>query len=178
MAPAAALEAYGASGAVVALATGGAWVAFGRERLADTVMVYLLGIVLVSMRFGYGPSLLAALLSVLSLDFFFVPPYFSFAVSDFAHVVTFAVMFVVALVISGLTQRIREQAHAAARREQRMASLYGLTRELAATRATTQLAGVAAGHLHDLFDAKVALYLAGDDGKLVAVVTGEHVGDR
>ncbi len=68
-------------------------------------MVYLLGVVLVSLRFGYGPSLLAAVLSVLCFDFFFIPPIFTFAVRDLSHVVTFAVMFMVALVISGLTQR-------------------------------------------------------------------------
>jgi two-component system sensor histidine kinase KdpD len=55
-------------------------------------------------------------LSVLLLDFFFVPPYLSFAVSDFQHVVMFGVMFVVAVVISHLTRRVRlqdEQAHRA-----------------------------------------------------------------
>ena len=62
------------------------------------------------MRFGYGPSLLAAVLSVLSFDFFFIPPYFTLRVTDLRHVATFGVMFIVAVVISGLTKRVREQA--------------------------------------------------------------------
>ena len=136
-------------------------------------MVYLLGIIVVSMRFGYSSSLLATFLSVLLVDFFFVPPYFSFAVSDFQHVVTFAVMFVVALVISGLTKRIRDQAAAARFREQRTASLYALTRELAGMRATENLAKVAAKHLNEVFDAKVAVLLGGHDGALANAARGE-----
>jgi two-component system sensor histidine kinase KdpD len=176
-------EAYGAGALVVSLATAASWFAFGREQLADVVMVYLLGIIIVATRLGYGPSIAATVLSVLLVDFFFVPPYFSFAVSDFQHIVTFAVMFVVALVISGLTQRIRDQARAAAVREQRTASLYALTRELASTRAVGPLAVVAAQHLHDVFDAKVALFLGreGDDQeereeqkKLEPLPSGEH----
>jgi two-component system, OmpR family, sensor histidine kinase KdpD len=97
------------------VATAVSWLLFGRRQLADVVMVYLLGIILVSLRFGYGPSIVAAVLSVLLLDFFFVPPYLSFAVSDFQHVVMFAVMFVVAVVISHLTRRVRLQADEAHR---------------------------------------------------------------
>jgi two-component system, OmpR family, sensor histidine kinase KdpD len=148
---------------------------FLRSQLADVVMVYLLGIIVVSMRFGYGPSILATVLSVACVDFFFVPPLFSFAVSDFQHVVTFGVMFVVALVVSGLAQRISDQANAAREREQRTASLYGMTRELAGTPMATNLARVAVRHLSELFDADVCVFLEGPDGELANVATGDHV---
>jgi two-component system, OmpR family, sensor histidine kinase KdpD len=162
-----------ASAATAIAATGVAWVLFGRRQLADVVMVYLLGIILVSLRFGYGPSLCAAVLSILLLDFFFVPPYLSFSVSDFQHVVMFAVMFVVAVVITNLTQRVRLQADAARYREHRTATLYGMSRELAATRATRNLAAVASQHVHDVFEAKVALLLEGADGRLESVASGD-----
>jgi two-component system sensor histidine kinase KdpD len=164
---------YAASVATVATATAVAWLLFGRQQLADVVMVYLLGIIVASMRLGYGASIVAAVLSVLLVDYFFVPPYFSFAVSDFQHIVTFIVMFVVAVVISSLTKRIRDQAGAARYREQRTASLYGLTRELAGTRAVENLSRVAVRHIHEVFDAKVALLLGGHDGALTNVAVGE-----
>ena len=167
-------EAYAAGAFVVALTTAISWFAFGRDRLADVVMVYLLGIIVVATRLGYGPSIAATVLSVLLVDFFFVPPYFSLAVSDFQHIVTFGVMFVVAVVVAGLTERIRLQARAAAVREERTASLYDLTRELASTRATGPLALVAARHLHDVFDAKVALFLSDAEETLLPLATGEH----
>lgn len=102
-----------------AAATAVALLAFGRDQLPDVVMLYLLGIMLVSSRLGFAASLCAALLSVAAFNFFFVPPYLTFAVGDLRHATTFLVMFVVALVISGLTQRVRSQARAAeaARRE-------------------------------------------------------------
>jgi K+-sensing histidine kinase KdpD len=58
------------------------------HRLTDVVMVYLLGVVLVAMRFGYAPSLFTAAASVAAFDFFFTLPYFSFAVADKRYVVT------------------------------------------------------------------------------------------
>jgi two-component system sensor histidine kinase KdpD len=158
-APTLAVGTYGAGLVAALLATAVSWFTFGQKQLADVVMVYLLGIIVVAMRFGFGPSMVAAILSVACVDFFFVPPYFSFAVSDFQHVVTFGVMLVVAAVISSLTQRIRDQASAARSREQRTASLYAMTRELAVTRAASNLSAVAASHLHEVFDATVAILL-------------------
>ena len=58
----------------------------------------LLGIMLVSSRFGLGASVLSAFLSVAAFDFFFVPPYLTFAVADFRHTTTFIVMFAISLV--------------------------------------------------------------------------------
>jgi len=78
--------------------------------LVDLAMIYLLGIVVAASFSSKGHSLLATLLSVAAFDFFFVPPYFTFAVHDVRYVVTFAVMFVVAVVISRLTLRVREQS--------------------------------------------------------------------
>jgi two-component system sensor histidine kinase KdpD len=124
-------------------------------------MVFLLGIVLVSMRYGYGPSLAATVFSVLAFDFIFVPPYFSFAVTDLSHFATFGVMFLVAVVISGLTNRIRDQADSARGRERRTASLYAVSRELGAATARPALLQTAARHVTEVFSAKVAVLLPG-----------------
>src|SRR5437762_305345 len=51
---------YGWAIAIVALATGAAWLMFPFFELADLIMIYLLGIVVAAMRYGRGPSLLAA----------------------------------------------------------------------------------------------------------------------
>jgi two-component system sensor histidine kinase KdpD len=169
-----ALRAYAASAAVIGVATGASWELFGRDQLADVVMVMLLGIVIVAMRFGYGPSILAAVLGVLSFDYFFVPPYFTFAVSDFRHILTFGVMFLVAIVISGLTQRIRAQADAARERENRTAALYAMSRELGGVASEDALSEVAVRHVADVFRCKVAVLLPGPDGTLVTEPGGDH----
>ncbi|MGZ3424094.1 MAG: sensor histidine kinase [Polyangiales bacterium] len=94
----------------VALATAVGHALRGGQRLADVVMVYMLGVVLVSMRYGYLASLVSAIASVLCFDFYFVPPYYTFAIADPGHLVTFTVMVVVAVVVSSLTRRVRNQA--------------------------------------------------------------------
>ncbi len=164
---------YVAGAAAVLTAATAAWFLFGRKQLADVVMVFLLGVVLVSMRFGYGPSLVAAVLSVLAFDFIFIPPYFSFAVTDLSHIVTFGVMFLVAVVISGLTNRIRDQADSARGRERRTASLYAVSRELGAATARPALLQAAARHVQEVFDVKVAVLLPGQGDELEIVQADE-----
>ncbi len=158
--------AYGRAMAMVAVATGVAWLMFPFLDLANVVMAYLLGIVAVAMRHGRGPSLLASMLSVAAFDFFFVPPYFTFAVSDVRYLFTFAVMLIVGLVISGLTVRIRSQASVAHEREQRTAALYGMSRELASTPGVDALLTIALRHIAEVFRGEVLVLLPDDTGRL------------
>jgi len=102
---------YGLAAALVALAT--VIGALAHLQLSELVMVYLLGVVIAAARFGRGPSLLSAALSIAVFDFFFIPPRFTLGVSEDRHVLTFAIMLVVSLLTSGLTLRIRKQERAA-----------------------------------------------------------------
>lgn len=126
---------------------------------ANLIMLYLLGVVLVAARLGRGPSVVASILSVAAFDFFFVLPFLTFAVSDTQYAITFAVMLIVALVISGLTARLGLQAKAAREREQRTAALYALSRELASTRDIPNLLQAAARHVGELFHSQVSALL-------------------
>jgi two-component system sensor histidine kinase KdpD len=160
------IPSYLAAVGAAAISTVAAWLLFGREQLADVVMMYLLGVVLVSTRVGLWPSVVAALTSVAAFDLFFVPPYFTFAVADLRHAVTFAVMFLVAVVISGLTQRVRNQAAAWQERERRTSTLYALSRELSGARDAEQVLRVAAEHLERVFESGIELFLPQANKKL------------
>jgi two-component system sensor histidine kinase KdpD len=140
--------------------------------LVDLVMVYLLGVVITASRAGKGPSMFSALLSVAAFDFFFVPPRFTFTVSDVRHLFTFAVMFVVAYVICRLTLRVRNQAEAARMRERRTAALYNLSRELAHHRGVQTLAALAVKHIGELFSSQVVILVPDETGDLEVPVTG------
>jgi two-component system sensor histidine kinase KdpD len=157
---------YAEAVAAVAACSGIASLMFHHFGLSNLIMVYLLGVVAVAARNGRGPTTLASLLSVATFDFFFVPPYFSFAVSDTQYLVTFAVMLVVALVISGLTVRIRAQADAARHRERRTAALYAMSRELASTRGVDDLLAIAIRHIVDVFPAEVSVLLPDATGRV------------
>jgi two-component system, OmpR family, sensor histidine kinase KdpD len=158
--------AYAEALGVVGLCTAIAWLMFPHFGLSNLIMVYLLGVVAVAARSGRGPTVLASIVSVATFNVFFVPPYFSFAVADTQYLVTFAVMLVVALVISGLTVRIREQADAARDRERRTAALYAMSRELASTRGVDDLLAIAIRHIVEVFPAEVAVLLPDSTGRL------------
>ena len=151
------VRSYAAAAVAPVLATCVSLLVFGRDQLPDVVMIYLLGIMLVSSRLAFGASLFAAFLSVAGFDFFFVPPYSTFAIADLRHATTFIVMFVVAVVISGLTQRIRNQASAAQERELRTAALYALSRELAAAQGIEKVIVAAARQLESAFNCGVTV---------------------
>jgi two-component system sensor histidine kinase KdpD len=108
---------------LVALATLLGLVVRGNLEPANLVMLYLAGTVIASVFLGRGPGLLTSILSVLAFDYFFVPPYMTFAVSDTQYLVTFVGLFVISLVISTLTARSREQAEAAIQREAHTSTL-------------------------------------------------------
>jgi len=142
--------------------------------LADVVMVYVLGILLVASRFGRVPSLVASLLSVLAVDFFFVTPRFSFAVGDFKHMATFAVMLLVGLVIGNLTERIRSQARLARNRENRIRALFRLSGELTRSSGSAAMAASAIRNVATHFQSRVAIFLPGPGGRLVSSQTKER----
>jgi two-component system, OmpR family, sensor histidine kinase KdpD len=158
---------YGWSAVVVAGATSIAFAMFRRFDLANLVMVYLLGIVFVAYRFGRGPAIFVSALSVAAFDFCFVPPYLTLTVVDLTHVVTFAIMLLVGLVVSGLTERVRQQAADARLRAQRISALYALTRELAGSADIAEIAQVAVRHMTAGFDGKAFVLLPNSARNLV-----------
>jgi two-component system sensor histidine kinase KdpD len=126
---------------------------------ANLIMAYLVVVMGLALRFGHGPSILASVLGVLAFDFFFVPPFLTFAVSNTQYLLTFAALLVVALVVSTLTVRLQQQADAARQRERHTAALYAMSRDLANVRDTGQLLRTALRHLHETFDGQVVVLL-------------------
>jgi two-component system, OmpR family, sensor histidine kinase KdpD len=129
---------------------------------ANLIMVYLLGVAFVAVRFGRWPSVLAASASVAGFDFFFVPPHHTFAVTDTQYVVTFGVMLAVALLISTLAVRLRDQAESARQRERRTQVLYTTSRELASLTRPDEVSRAALKQVAEVFQGTAALFLPDD----------------
>ncbi len=136
--------------------------------LANIVMLFLLTVVLVALKFGRGPAVFAAFVSVGLFDFFCVPPRMSFAVSDAQYLLTFAVMLAVALIIGQMTAGLRYQARIASYREERARSLYEFSRDLSSLLQTEQVVDTAARVIAQTFRAEVAVLLP-DDHERVGV---------
>ena len=135
-------------------------------QLADFVIVYLLGVVAIAARCAPGPSLFAAVISVLAFDFFFIPPYLVFTSPDAGSVLTFVGMVVVAGVISGLNQGLRKERETARRSEAFANALFGFNQALSEVHSLQQLSSFAERRLAKLFDARVHVALQSGEAML------------
>lgn len=133
---------------------------------ANVVMIFLAGVALVAARFGRGPAIAAAILSVLVFDFFFVFPSFSFVVTDAQYFITLAVMLGIGLLISALTFKLQQQLTRSQARELRTLQLYELTRHLSELSGTDAMLHSACQHIERIFDSDVFVYLQQPDGSL------------
>ncbi len=106
------------------------------------------------------------MLSVALFDFLFVPPYYSFAVSDSQYLLTFAVMLVVGVVISNLTASVRLQARVAQHRQLRTEALYTMTRELSRASSLDDVVTLAVTHVSTVFQAQAVVLLPGKSGTI------------
>nr|QOL00281.1 sensor protein KdpD [uncultured organism] len=134
--------------------------------LTDLVMVYLLGATVAAWRLGSGPAAMVAVMNTLTFDFLFVPPLYSLAVTNFKYLVTFGVMLAVALIIASLVASVRAQTRVAGARERRTSLLYGMSRELVATRGLDALTRVAIKHVAETFASRAVVLLPDGQGRL------------
>lgn len=134
--------------------------------LTDLVMVYLLGATIAALRLSRGPAVMVAVVNILAFDFLFVPPRYSLAVTNFKYVVTFGVMLAVALIIASLVASVRAQTRAAGARERRTSLLYGMSRELVASRSFDHLTRVAIKHVAETFASRAVVLLPDGQGRL------------
>ena len=150
---------YLISFSLVALSTMLGLTVRGNLEPTNLVMLYLASVVISGVFLGRGPSLLAAIVGVLAFDFFLVPPYLTFAVSDTQYLLTFFVLCIVSLVVSSLTARVREQAEAAIHREAQTSALYNLGRDLTSATDLDNVAHIIVSHIGQTFAREVAIFL-------------------
>ena len=150
---------YGITLATILLVTVIGFFLYAHSGLSNIIMLYLLGITGIALYGRTGPSMLASVLSVVACDFFFIPPRFSFNMSDFQYFFSLAIMMLIAQVISHLTIVSRRQSRGAYLAERRTSALYRLSRQLASTRGSHALLEVALRYLSELFDSRVMAML-------------------
>jgi two-component system sensor histidine kinase KdpD len=128
-------------------------------------LVFLLAVALLPLRVGVGPVLLAAGLSALVWDFFFIPPSFTLAITLTPDLLMLIAYFVVATSSAVLVSRIKQREQTIRTREERTSALYELTRELAAIRSEEAVAKTIVVHLQKIFNARAAIFLSQIDGE-------------
>jgi K+-sensing histidine kinase KdpD len=127
---------YAAIGVMLTIATAVGLLTFELLRPANVEALFLLVVLFGALNGGRRPGIFAALTATIIFDFCFIPPRFSFAVTDFPYFVTLFVFVVVAVTTSELASRaVREQAaraHAEAAAQAKDALLNRIAHELRA----------------------------------------------
>ena len=133
------------------LATAAAWLMDGAYSLASQAMAYLLAVVFSAFRFGRRDSVLTALASVVALNFFFIPPRYTFAVENPDYLVTLGALLLVSLIVSGLAAQLKSETAQARLRELRARQLHALADTLANALTDRELLVRAADSVYEAF---------------------------
>jgi len=130
---------------------------------ANLMMLYVLAVVVAAYRWGMRPAIFTAVIGILAFDFVFIPPFFTFRVSDIEYFITFAGMIGVGALISLLVARVREHALAAQSRENETSTLYALSQELASAVDNGSIISVIGKHIDEIFTWQCAFFLPEGD---------------
>jgi two-component system sensor histidine kinase KdpD len=96
-------------------------------------LVFLTAVVVVAVRYGLWPSLLASVAASLSYNFFFLPPIYTFTITDPTNIAAFFFFMLIAILVSNVAGRVRTQADTAIGRIRTTEQLYAFSRKLAGT---------------------------------------------
>jgi K+-sensing histidine kinase KdpD len=137
--------------------------------LANTQTYHLVSFILLfvvsilSTFMGVGPVLLAATMSALVWNYFFIPPHHTFQIDKTDDILIFGLFFIIALVNGVLTTRVRRQEQLSREKEKRTNALFQLTKELSKASGIKEVLKVSISEIESQFDISPVFIL--QDGK-------------
>jgi len=129
-------------------------------------LVFLTAVVGVAVRYGLWPSLFATVLSSLCYNFFFLPPIYTFTITDPTNIGAFVFFTIVAVAVSHFAARGRTQTVAAHERVRAVELLYAFSRKLAGVGTLDDVLWATAYQTALMLKVRVVLLLP-EDGSIV-----------
>ena len=126
-------------------------------------LVFLTAVVSVAVRFGLWPSMLASVAASLCYNFFFLPPVYTFTITDPTNVAAFFFFMLIAILVSNVAARVRTQAVTATGRIRTTESLYAFSRKLAGTATLDDVLWATAYQIALMLKVRVVLLLPEDE---------------
>lgn len=166
---------YIASLVLVAAITIIGWLVKSFISPTNVAMLFLLAVVVIAYKRGLRPAVFTAIVGVLAFDFFFIPPYLTFRVSDTEYLITFSGMIIVGALISLLVARIREHAYAAQNREKETGTLYALSQDLTVAADADSVITAVIRHVREIFQWDSVVLLPEED-RLIVHPSGNGLG--
>ncbi|HLN75046.1 MAG TPA: sensor histidine kinase KdpD [Prolixibacteraceae bacterium] len=128
--------------------------------------VLLFAVSILAFIFGTGPILLAASLSALIWNYFFIPPYYTLHVDKTEDMLMLIMFFIVALLNGVLTSRIRRQEKKIRIREERTHALYQLAKELSSVSGINEVLELSLKDIKKYFNLESAVFLKDESNQL------------
>jgi two-component system, OmpR family, sensor histidine kinase KdpD len=138
--------------------------------MGNADLVFLTAVVGVAVRYGLWPSLLASVAASLCYNFFFLPPVYTFTITDPTNVAAFLLFMLVAILISNFAARVRSQAVTAIGRARTTELLYAFSRKLAGTATLDDVLWATAYQIALMLKVRVVLLLP--QNGVLAVMAG------
>jgi len=126
---------------------------------ANISLVFLAAVLASAVAYGLWPSLFGSLVAVLVYNVFFLQPLYTVTIADPENVVAMFFFVIVAVIVSNLTSRVRNQAIAARQRAQTMEGLYLFARKLGGATSLDDLLQASADQIALMLKLRVQLML-------------------
>jgi two-component system sensor histidine kinase KdpD len=133
-------------------------------QVVSFILLFLVS--LLAIFFGTGPILLAATLSAVIWDFFFIPPAFTLHIEQTVDVMMLIMFFIIALLNGILTSRVRRQEKKIRIREERTNALYNLSRDLSANSGIDEVSVTASGYIRKYFKLNCVIMIKSGSNQL------------
>ena len=121
-------------------------------------VVYIIPVVIAATRWGIVPAIVGAVCGVVASAFFFYAPLYSLRITNPHEVLNLFLFIFVAVMVSQLATRLRQQLEKARQREIDMRDLYAFSRRLAGAFDVADIHAAIEEHLATVLQRKVILF--------------------
>lgn len=149
-----------------AIAAGLSWLLAHSLSTPNLSLVFVMGVLVVAVRYGRGAALVTALLSFLTFNFLFTKPLYTLRVASREDVFTIAFFLFVALLIGQLGGRLRRQMLVIRDNGRLNSLLYEFSKRLNAASGRAEIVTCLREHLAESIHTPAIVLLAGADGTL------------
>ena len=133
---------------------------------AAIALLYLIPVTWSAYRWGQAPGMSAALTAALVFDFFFIPPFFTFAVGSLEGWLVLAIFMGVAIVVVGRINASLSQAHDTV-------FMYELSEALSGLRTRDAVCHTVARHIQQMYQASLVNVIYRQSKDVPSVVVSE-----
>lgn len=150
---------YAASLVFVALAAGFALVVENRVGAPNLALFFVLPVIAAATAFGWGPSLIATVASVLAFDFLFTEPKYNLAIASASDAWATALLLVIAAIVSAVAAESRRRQLSAERAAEQAQALQTLAHAVIEAGPYPQILAAAATALNQIFRAPSVIFM-------------------